>query len=660
MFSQSLASLLNQLPARTVRLVAFNIDQQVVLFQKDDFVAADLPRLTAAFDQLELARVDVRTLQNRDKLDILSDLIDKELQQAKPASAVILMAPRSASHIDPALQVDPQRAAASRWFYLQYETFPPRLHSRDGGRGPIWDGTADSPNPPFRGPGGVSGPAQFPARSEAPDPTEQFFRRIKGEALPVRTPHDFAQAIHHMTAEIPTVKLPALPLRTAAPAASPGPTAPAESKPTAAQPADAHPDEAGSLENPVEVLIRLRDQVLEHANKVPNHTCVESVERQRFEPVAGRSHKSCDTLLASRAHTDSSLHLNGTDWLRLDVGLANSHEIFSWAGAPHFEERDLDEIVPEGAIGTGAFATMLISLFENRDTHFQFDGSQTLAGRRLMAYSFQVAQPQSHYRVKTRKKDWIVTGYAGELLVDPNTASLVRLTVRTDQLPESTDSCEIDTSLVYGMVPLGGFDYLLPQSTRQRFIGREGDEAENRTTFTACREYRGESTLTFGGRPDADAAAASPSLNTLPAGQPVVIELSNPISFRGAAAGDLIEGRLVAPIRDPQRQITLAPQGAKVQGRLMRVEMRSTEAGQFAIALRWETLELDGAKVPLSLKPNRLTPNMPRTSPGTLQRRGTEIELPRVGEELYGVYDLPDRNSSLAAGLRTEWVTKEP
>jgi hypothetical protein len=385
------------------------------------------------------------------------------------------------------------------------------------------------------------------------------------------------------------------------------------------------------------------------------------MERRQFEPVAGRLHKSCDALLDARSRVQPSLRLASTDWLRLDVGLADGREIFSWAGAPQFDERDLDEFVPEGAIGTGAFATMLLSVFENRNTSFQFDGDRTLDGRRLAAYSFQVTEEESHYRVRTRRKDWIITGYAGELLVDPKTATLARMSVRTDVLPESTGSCEDDTALDYGMVPLGGFDYLLPQSTVQRFIGREGDEGENRITFSACREYRGESTLTFGGRPDAGpGVSASRALAELPAGQPVVIELASAIAFEGSAAGDRIEGRLAAPIRDAERRTAVVPQGARVEGRLMRVEMQSPATGPFTIALRWETVEVDGTKVPLALKPSRPAIDQKRAPQGALQRRGTEIELPRQGEELYGVYRLPGRIARLEAGFRTEWVTTQP
>ena len=111
---------------------------------------------------------------------------------------------------------------------------------------------------------------------------------------------------------------------------------------------------AAADEDPTDVLIRLRDQVLAHAERVPNHTCVETVSRDRFETVE-RTPLSCDGIVASRRleGAQSRLRLTTTDRLRLDVALANDREIYSWAGAPRFDEGELDEFITDGAIGTG-------------------------------------------------------------------------------------------------------------------------------------------------------------------------------------------------------------------------------------------------------------------------------------------------------------------
>jgi hypothetical protein len=399
-------------------------------------------------------------------------------------------------------------------------------------------------------------------------------------------------------------------------------------------------------EDPVAVLMRLRDQVLAHAAKVPNHTCVEDIQRDRYEPAAGHSTRSCDTILARRKQSTRLLKLETTDWLRLDVGLAEKGEIYSWAGAPQFAEEELDQLVPQGAIGTGPFAAMLLGIFEERHPEFGFAGDSTLDGRRLLEYTFTVPKERSQYRVRTAQHAWIVVGYSGTFWVDPRNAELVRLSVRTDELPESTGACEVDSTFEYGMVPIGGLDYLLPKSSRQRWIARNGAEGENTIAFTACREYRGESSITFEGKAPSNAGAPENSSAPRPlrGGLPLIVDLAAPIVFEGAAAGDRIEGRLARPLRDAERQVTIAPAGARVEGHLMRVEFRHAGAGQYEIALRWETLELDGAKVPLALRATR---------------RATEIALPLKGEEHYGVYRFPGQQRKIQDGFRTEWETEE-
>jgi hypothetical protein len=433
-----------------------------------------------------------------------------------------------------------------------------------------------------------------------------------------------------------------------------------EASPSAIRPAR-EADSSGN-EDPVDVLMRLRDQVLEHGERIPNYTCVESMQRDRYEPVAGRAPKSCDTLLARRKQGDfqGRLKLSSTDWLRLDVAYASGSEIYSWAGASRFEEGELEDLVPEGATGTGPFATMLLAIFEPRFPKYVFEGETAADGRRVFEYSFVVPQDQSHYRVKAHK-EWIVTGYTGSLLLDAKTAELVRLAVRTEELPEATNTCEVDTSLEYGIVQLGGGDYLLPNVARQRFIGREGSEAENTMSFAACREYQAESKVAFrvgapmdSGQPNIPAATLG-----LPAGLPVSVELITEVRFGRAAAGDAIKGRLLRPIRN-QRQETVVPEGAAVRGRLMRVETGYARGIEHTVALRWDAVEVGGAMEPLSLLPNRRPADLRTGARNGLRSRGMEIELPLPGEGRYGVFHLPGGRDVLESGFKTEWYTAKP
>jgi hypothetical protein len=411
---------------------------------------------------------------------------------------------------------------------------------------------------------------------------------------------------------------------------------------------------AAADEDPVDVLMRLRDQVVEHSERIPNYLCVETVYRDRYDH-AGDAPKTCDDIMAGRNQPGAPqrLRLAATDRLRLDVALADGREIYSWAGAAKFEEGEIDELIPDGAMGTGPFATMLLSVFQGRPPKFLFEGDTVLDHRLVYQYSYSVPREESRYRVRA-KREWVITAYDATLWVDPKTAELVRLEVRTDELPPATTLCQTNTTLEYGMVQLAGNDYLLPKLAKQRFIGRDGGESVNQTTFAACREFRGESTLRFGAEHGGTAASPipRPASAALPAGLEVAIDLAGDIDDH-AAAGDMIRGRVAKPVRT-STGAALVPEGAPAEGRLMRVEIRHGSKPEAVLSLRWETL--DGR--PVALLPRRKLADI-RTIAG-LPRRGVEIELPPASDARYGVYHFAGEHVSVMAGFRTEWTTAHP
>ncbi len=661
----SLYSLLQQLPAERVRLIVFNLGQRAVIFRQDGFTTKDLNQVATAMNQLQLAKVDYRTLQQAGSpAELLTDLVHTELKVPHPADALILLGPRLLRRDDiPVPVLDRNPATVPSLFYLQFQPqvrLATSMSSTAGGRGgrdPVWTdaepqiGTGQAQTP--RSPLGLS------------DNVEKLVARLKGKTIAIRSPHDLADGIRRIEAGMGPTVPPTATVEQSNTQAGPKVSRPAVTDPSPDGPlnlpaGDKLPRvEPTPEEDPVELLIRLRNQVLEHAERIPNHTCVETIERARFEPVAGRANKSCDTLLAARrqASFPQRLRLDITDRLRLDVAVATEGEIYSWAGAGKFEEGEIDQWLPEGAIGTGPFASFLLALFEDRGPEFVYAGRTALDGRSLAEYSFSVPQEESHYRVKAHK-DWVITGYTGTLLVDPKTAELVRFRVRTEELPPATTTCETDTELEYESVRLESGDYLLPKVTHQKFIGRDGAEDENVVTFSACRDFHAESMLTFGGGTGIAGPAPEtkpvPALD-LPPGLPVTVETAAFIDANRAAAGDQIEGRLTKPIRDA-RQKTLVPEGAVVHGRLMRVEIRHSTPLEFTVALRWESIEVEGVRVPFSLRPDR-RPGVGTTLQG-LRTRGMRIELPRPGEDQYGVYH--SRADHWESGLRTEWLTGKP
>jgi hypothetical protein len=409
----------------------------------------------------------------------------------------------------------------------------------------------------------------------------------------------------------------------------------------------------------------VRDKVMAHARRIPNYTCVQTIARDWYDYAAGVPPRSCDALLGrrKRAGAGTLIQLATTDRLRLDVALADSREIYSWPGAAKFDDRELDEFVPPGAVGTGTFAATLFDIFAIRDPRFIYEGQHFLDGRNVMEYSFAVTEPQSHYKARAGDQ-WLITGYTGTLLVDPATADIVSLNVRTEELPAATQACEVDRTLNYSAVRLGGVDYMLPTLTRERFIAQNGGEAENTVTFTACREFRGESSLTFGETPvpaQAKQPAAAEPLLELPPGLPVNVELTSTTRADKAAAGDRIEGRLAGPIRDAQKKRILVPEGSTLEGRLMRVETRYGHPNHMIVLLRWETIAVNGVRSAFSIAPGWLAARQDIADPiGAAKPRIWAYPVLKPSESHYGVFFFSGENVVMQSGLRTQWFTAQP
>jgi hypothetical protein len=85
---------MNALPGSDVRLIAFNLDQQVELFRNDHFGPAEMPNLTKAMEKLELGTISVGKL-NRENggVDLAASLADAENESDTAPDAVIFVGP---------------------------------------------------------------------------------------------------------------------------------------------------------------------------------------------------------------------------------------------------------------------------------------------------------------------------------------------------------------------------------------------------------------------------------------------------------------------------------------------------------------------------------------------------------------------------------------
>jgi hypothetical protein len=195
-----LDALLDQIPARTVRLVAFNLDQQKEVLTRDGFTAAGLDELETQLNSQQLAVVDYRVLQKRTgSAEMLASMVNREMRAEKPADAVVFLGPAlHTSWSVPKDAVSPQPHAPPCFYFQFYPALSRRLDGEDERN------RAGAMHPGF-GFGSRGGPAYQPYPKAIPnpsglgdDPIASLVGQLKGKVFSVGTPQEFARAVHRV------------------------------------------------------------------------------------------------------------------------------------------------------------------------------------------------------------------------------------------------------------------------------------------------------------------------------------------------------------------------------------------------------------------------------------------------------------------------------
>jgi hypothetical protein len=133
---EALVSLLRQTPYTSIRLIAFNLDQQKELFRDENFNSKSLDRLSDSLQEAEMATVPVNALESTAQPELLARLSREELAQPAPSDAVIFLGP--SSRFDKKVSKDALRELENgrrRFFYFEYfpsfmrgSEFPDAIH----------------------------------------------------------------------------------------------------------------------------------------------------------------------------------------------------------------------------------------------------------------------------------------------------------------------------------------------------------------------------------------------------------------------------------------------------------------------------------------------------------------------------------------------------
>jgi hypothetical protein len=427
--------------------------------------------------------------------------------------------------------------------------------------------------------------------------------------------------------------------------------------------------EVQAQDNPNDLITRVSQKILDSVNRLPRYVCTLTIDRAVYEPRGGSPAQTCDGLEARKR--GGLGRLAASDKLRLDVAIGTSHEasvssseMYSWVGENHFANQGLLDLVPQGAVSSGSFSTMLISIFGEDKASFSYTGERTVDDRVLAEFAFLVPLEKSNYLyLFENNRRAVRTPMEGTVLVDSKTSDLVRLTIHR-ALPAEADACATSQTLDYRRVSFGDSDFLLVKEGRLDILSLN-DEMVNHIGYSACHEFTGESTLTF--EPPAEASpsvvakgdAGAPGF-ALPPDLPFQLVFLDPIDATVAAAGDPIRARLAAAIRAPSSEV-LVPSGAMVLCRIMKARRSYGRNASFELAVKVESVVVGGKSQPFEAAPDSGFRTFAKGD-GRLRQRVNLGRLSITEDRGAQVFEFRDASLKyiIKSGLVSNWLTLAP
>ncbi len=124
----ALSSLLRQTSLASVRMVAFNLDQQLEIFRENDFDHTGLYRLSSALNRLELGTVSYRILQRQQGWqELLAGLMREEMLSGRRSDAIVFLGPTSRRDTKMLVRTfESKDSTHTPVFYFQYSPVPGR------------------------------------------------------------------------------------------------------------------------------------------------------------------------------------------------------------------------------------------------------------------------------------------------------------------------------------------------------------------------------------------------------------------------------------------------------------------------------------------------------------------------------------------------------
>src|ERR1700684_1928732 len=123
-------------------------------------------------------------------------------------------------------------------------------------------------------------------------------------------------------------------------------------------------------QDPASLLRLVQARVSDSLDRLPRYMCTLIIDRTVQWPDADVRGSACDEGPAAL-----KTHVTTSDRLRLDVAKSDV-EMYSWVGESRFHDRDIANVVSDGAISDGSFVAFLNDIFRADVANFTYNGEK--------------------------------------------------------------------------------------------------------------------------------------------------------------------------------------------------------------------------------------------------------------------------------------------
>ena len=353
--------------------------------------------------------------------------------------------------------------------------------------------------------------------------------------------------------------------------------------------------------------------MLRNLQRLPDYTCLQTIDRKTLK-------------VATEAEQ--------IDRLRFEIAYVGRKELVAWPGEGKFEQRALENLASlGGALGSGDFALHIRNLCAAAPSAFSGPTEELRGARKTLRWDLQLQKGEIGMQVGSTQDSELVP-YHGSFWVDAETLDLIRLEVHADQIPKRIGISAAGGTIEYASSRIGDSDFLLPVVSELTMTEQSGQDFRNISKFTGCRQFVGQSSISFADQAAEDRPAVEPRrVRVLPPGLTAEVELKAGIDLTSAAVGDPVQAVLVRPLRNGKEIIY--PRGSKLEGRITRLQRRriAEHPPYYVVGLRFSGVAGEGVESEFQASLEDL---MPAGTVYFLPRRGMLLIDPNFRPQLLG------------------------